>query len=59
MKNTVPNEYFSPLQNGNQRSDKYSRYELCKGAYEIVAPPEYIKKPIANILTLFCIELTP
>ena len=59
MKNTVPNDYFSPLATANLRSDRYSRFELCKGAYEIVAPPEYIKKPIANILTLFCIELTP
>jgi protein transport protein SEC24 len=56
--NRTPSDYHSPLGAGNVRGDKYTRPELHKGAYEIVAPKEYIKKPIENVLLMLCIEYT-
>jgi protein transport protein SEC24 len=56
--NKTPSEYFAPLGANNTRTDKYERSELHRGCYDILAPKEYIKKPIHNILLLFCIEFT-
>lgn len=41
MSQKVPNDYFSPLNEYRQRSDKYERPELHKGVYDILAPKEY------------------
>ena len=57
--NKIPNEYFSPLNENQQRSDKYIRPELCKGIYEFVAPLNYPRKDIQQNLVMICLEMTP
>lgn len=37
MVNPIDNNYFCPINEQRQRTDKYSRLELHKGVYDFIA----------------------
>ncbi|KAL4464887.1 hypothetical protein ABPG74_011448 [Tetrahymena malaccensis] len=57
--NKVPNEYYSPLNGYNERSDKQARPELSKAVYDMAAPSNYSKKKVTNNYIMLCLEMTP
>lgn len=58
MSNNVPKEFFSILDESNQRRDKYEKPELSKGVYEFIAPTGYsTRQPVLPSL-LFCIDVS-
>ena len=58
MANTVPTDYYSLLDESGKRKDRYTRPELYKGVYEIVAPKEYYNKSICENHLMICLELS-
>ncbi|EGR29624.1 hypothetical protein IMG5_151710, partial [Ichthyophthirius multifiliis] len=57
--NKVPNEYFAPINDLQERTDKLLRPELSKGVYEFIAPLNYPRKDIQQNLIMLCLEMTP
>ena len=58
MINTTPSWYFSSLDGGNVRLDRNSRPELCKGSYDILAPPDYSTRPLQQPIFVFILDIT-
>eukprot|EP00668_Euglena_longa_P001484 GGOE01001763.1.p1 GENE.GGOE01001763.1~~GGOE01001763.1.p1 ORF type:complete len:1011 (+),score=170.21 GGOE01001763.1:68-3034(+) len=56
--NSVPQEYYCPLDGNGQRRDLFMRPELTNGSCEFVAPPEYMVRPPQRPAYVFLLDVS-
>ncbi|KRX02234.1 Zinc finger, Sec23/Sec24-type [Pseudocohnilembus persalinus] len=55
----VPNDFYAPLDDYRQRTDKFDRPELHKGIYDFLAPKQYVQRKCESVCLMVCLEMSP
>ncbi|KAL4457088.1 hypothetical protein ABPG74_014726 [Tetrahymena malaccensis] len=55
---SVPNFYYSPLDENGYRKDMYEKPELCYGSFDIIAGQDYVARPPMPPTFFFLIDVS-